>query len=54
MRRESSRIIFRVLSDDQPDDVADAVRNWVEKEMMGRDFPERDTEITVTIGLALP
>lgn len=51
MRRDSTKVVFRALADDQPTDVADTIRNWVENEMLGREHSERDTEITVTIGL---
>lgn len=51
MNRVGSKLILRVLSDDQPDDVADTIRNWVDQEMRSREHSERDTEIVLVIGM---
>ena len=50
MKRMGTKVIFRVLTEDDPTDVADTVRNWVENELLGREHSERDTEIVVVIG----
>lgn len=51
VKRTGTKLILRVLQDDDPGSVADEIRNWVEKEMIGREFSDRDTEIVVVIGM---
>lgn len=50
MKLVGTKMILRVLPDDTPASLADEVRNWVEKEMVGREYSDRDTEIVVVIG----
>ena len=50
MNRTGTKLILRVLQDDLPANVADEIRNWVEKEMSERIGIARDTEIVVVIG----
>lgn len=51
MKRTGTKLTLRVLQDDDPTEVADEVRNWIEREMVSREGIDRDTEITVVIGL---
>lgn len=53
MKVIGSRLHLRALAEDVPDYVADYIRNWVDQELRGREISERDTEIVVTIGMAV-
>lgn len=51
MKQVGSKLHLRVLSDDSPDNVADLIHGWIDRELRNREYAERDTEITVVIGL---
>lgn len=51
VKRTGTKLILRVLQGDAPADVADEIKNWVEKEMVEREGTDRDTEIVIMIGM---
>lgn len=46
-----TKMIMRILHTDTPEDAAREVADWIRNEMAGLHDDERDTEITVVIGL---
>jgi hypothetical protein len=51
VHRTGTKLYLRVLATDTPEEVGNAVQEWVRDEMLGRENTERDTEITVVIGM---
>lgn len=52
MQYVTQKLVLRVLGKDDVDDVAQEIQLWVSKVMRTLEAADRDTEITVVIGLA--